>query len=99
MKVIRSPERRGILFNSQEGGFLSFLRPLTTAGLPLMRNILTLLGKIVLVSLGLTAAASAIDAAIQKEIDGSGHSLDLAKRRTRVFSNENLNDIMKIVNS
>ena len=51
---------------SQERGFLSFLKPLMTAGSPLMKNVLTPLAKSVLVPLGLTAAASATDAAIQK---------------------------------
>ena len=43
-----------------------------------MQNVLTTLAKRVLVTLGLTAAASAINAAIQKKIFGSG----------AVFSNE-----------
>ena len=41
IKVIKSLEKRGILLkgtttkiSSQEGGFLNFLRPLMTAGLP-----------------------------------------------------------------
>ena len=38
-----------------------------TAGLPLMRNVLTPLAKNVLIPLGLTAAASATDAAIQNK--------------------------------
>ena len=75
----------------QEEGVLNFLRPLLTAGLSLMKNVLTTLAKSVLVPFGLTAAASGIDAAIQKKISGSGTTL--------VFSNENLNDIMKIVKS
>ena len=44
MKVNNSSENRGILLKetnkkiiSQEGGFLNFLRPLMTAGLPLMK--------------------------------------------------------------
>ena len=44
--------------SSQKGGFLNFLRPLTTADLPLMKNVLTSLAKSVLVPLGLTTAAS-----------------------------------------
>ena len=55
MKVIKSLENRGILLKgtnrkvtSQEGGFLIFLRPLMTAGLPLMKNVLTPLPKNVL---------------------------------------------------
>ena len=57
---------------SQEEGFLNFLRPLIKAGLPLMKNVLTLLAKGVLVPLESTAAESATDAAIQKKIFGSG---------------------------
>ena len=66
VKVIRSFENRGILlkgttgkFTSQEGKLLNFLAPSMKVGLPLMKNILTLLAKRVLVPLGLTAAASA----------------------------------------
>ena len=50
MKVIKSVENRGILLKetarkitSQEGEFLSFFRPLMTAGLPLMKSVLTTL--------------------------------------------------------
>ena len=45
-----------------------------------------------MVLLGLTAAASATDAAIQKKIFGSGTT-------TLIFSNEELNDIIKIIKS
>ena len=62
MKVIKSIENRGILLKlttrnitSQEGGFLNFLRPLMTAGLPLMKNILMPLAKNILVAFGLSA--------------------------------------------
>ena len=79
MKVISSLGNRGILLKgtarkiiSQEGGFLNFVRPLMAAGLPLMRNVLTPLAKIVVIPLGLTAAASATDTAIQKKNVGSG---------------------------
>ena len=61
-----------VIINSQEVGFLNFLRPLMTAGLPLMKNVQTPLAKRVLVPFGLTAAASTADAAIQKNIFGSG---------------------------
>ena len=47
---------------------------------PLARNILA--------PLGITAAASAIDAEIQKKIQGSGIT-------TLIISNEEMNDIMK----
>ena len=50
----------------QPGGFLGRnLGPLLKAGLPLMKNILKPLAKNVLISLGLTAAASATDAALE----------------------------------
>ena len=75
MKIINSLEKRGILLkgtttkiNSQEGGFLKFLQQLVTAGLPLMKNELTPLGKSVLIPLRLTAAISAKNAAIQVKI-------------------------------
>ena len=77
---------------SQERGFLSFLRPLMTAGLPLMKNVLTSLAKSVLVPLGLTVAASATDAAIQKKIFGSGTT-------ALIISEEEMDDIIEIVKS
>ena len=42
-----------------------------STGLPLMKNILTTYDKNVLITLGLMAAASATDAAIQKKVIGS----------------------------
>ena len=62
------------------------------AGLPLMKNVLTLLAKHVLISFGLTAAVSATDAAIQKKNFGSGTT-------TLIISNKEIKDIMKIVKS
>ena len=53
--------------SSQERDFLNFRKPLITGGLPLMKNVLTLLAKSILAQLELTAAASATDAAIQKK--------------------------------
>ena len=49
-----------------------------------------LLAKNVLASLGITAAASAIDAGIQKKIHGSRTTI-------LIISNEEMNGIMKIV--
>ena len=48
------------------------------------------LAKNVLAPLGITAAASAIDAGIQKKIHGSGTT-------TLMISNKEVNDMMKIV--
>ena len=53
-----------------------------TIAVPLAKNILA--------PLGITAAPSAIDAGIQKKIHGSG-------KTTLIISNEEMNDIMKIV--
>ena len=52
----------------QSGGFLGkLLGPLLKTGLPLMKSVIKLLAKSVLIPLGLTAAASAADAGIQKK--------------------------------
>ena len=49
----------------QSGGFLGkLLGPLLKTGLPLIKNVIKPLAKSVLISLGLTAAASAADAGI-----------------------------------
>ena len=48
------------------------------------------LAKIVLALLGITAAASAIDAGIRKKIHGSGTT-------TLIISDKEMNDIMKII--
>ena len=75
----------------QSGGFLSkLLSPLLKTGLPLIKKVIKPLAKSVLIPLGLTAAASAADAGIHKKILRSG-------TRTLIISNEEMNDIMKIV--
>ena len=52
----------------QSGGFLGkLLDPLLKTGLPLIKNEIKPLAKSVLIPLGLTAAASAADAGIQKK--------------------------------
>ena len=71
----------------QSGGFLESLLsklagPLMEVAIPLAKNVLA--------PLGITAAASAIDAGIQKKIHGFGTT-------TLIISNEEMNDIMKIV--
>ena len=74
----------------QSRGFLGrLLGPLVKTGLPLMKNLLKPLAKSVLIPLGL-AAASATDAAIDKKMFGSSIA-------TLIMSNEEINDIMKIV--
>ena len=71
----------------QFGGFLGSLLsklagPLMKVPIPLAKNVLA--------SLGITAAASAIDAGIQKNIHASG-------TKTVIISNEEMNDIIKII--
>ena len=52
----------------QSGGFLGkLLGPLLKTGLPLIKNVITPVAKSVLITLGLTAAASAADAGIHKK--------------------------------
>ena len=75
----------------QSGGFLGrLLGPLLKTGLPLIKNVIKPLAKSVLIPLRLTPAASAADAGIHKIILGSGPT-------TLIISNEEMNDIMKIV--
>ena len=75
----------------QSGEFLGkILGPLLKTGLPLIKNAIKPLTKSVLIPLGLTAAASAADAGIQKKILGPGTT-------TLIISNEEINDIIKIV--
>ena len=57
-----------------------------------MKNVLTPLAKSILILLGLTAAASAADAAIQRKILGSG-------KTALITSNEEMEEAMEIVNA
>ena len=58
----------------QSGGFFGrFLGPLLKTGLPLIKNVIKPLAKIVLIPLGLNAAASVADAGIHKRFLGSGN--------------------------
>ena len=70
----------------------SLLGSLLKTGLTLMKNVLKPLAKSVLIPLGLTAAASATDAAIYKKIFESGTTI-------LIISNEETNDIMETVKS
>ena len=85
----------------QSGGFLGkLLGPLLKTGLPLIKNVIKPLAKSVLISLGLTAAASSADAGIHKQILGSGRLLDLApphNNTTLIISNNEMDDILRIV--
>ena len=85
----------------QSGGFLN------RTGLPLIGNVIKPLAKSVLIPFGLTAAASTLVAGIHKNMFGYGmrphmlasHLSDLAKQTILIFSNEEMNDIIKIIKS
>ena len=88
----------------QSGGFLGkLLGPLLKTGLPLIRNVIKPLAKSYLIPLGLTAAASAADAGINKKILGSGrrYSSSSASHNTttRIISNDEMKGIIEIVRS
>ena len=74
----------------QSGWLLGrLLDPLLKTGLPLIKNLIKTLAKSILISLGLTTTA---DAGIHKKILGSGTT-------TQIISNDEMEDIMKIVKS
>ena len=72
----------------QKGGFLRFLAPLVKSGLPLLKSVIKPLGM-----LGLTAAASATDGAINKKILRSGN------HTTLTISKDDMQDLLKTVKS
>ena len=76
------------LTKMQKGGFLRFLAPLLKSGLPLLKSVLKPLDM-----LGLTPAASATDAAINKKILGSGN------HTTLIISYDDMHDLLKIAKS
>ena len=73
----------------QSAGFLGSL--LSKLAGPLMKVVVPVAKKI-LAPLGITAAASAIDAGIKKKIHGS-------RTTTLIISNEEMNDVIKIIQS
>ena len=75
----------------QSRGYLGrLLRLLIKTGLPLNGNVLKTLAKNIFIPSGLIAAASATDAAILKK-------MFRFSRTTLIISNEEMNDVMKIV--
>ena len=76
------------LTKMQKGVFLRFLAPLLKSGLPLLKSVIKPFGM-----LGLTAAASSTDAAINEKILGSGNHITL------IISNDAMQDLLKIVKS
>ena len=82
----------------QSGLFLGkILGPLLKTGLPLMNNVIKPLAKSLLIPLGLTAIAA--DTGIEKKFLGScTHPSDFASHtKTLIVSNNEMEDIMKIV--
>ena len=75
-----------------EGFLVILLGPLLKKGLKNMKNVIETLGKSLLIPLGLTAAASTADAGVHKKIFESGNT-------TLITSNNNLEDIIKIIKS
>ena len=83
IKLSKAQISKIILSRGYLGSLLSKLAgPLMKVAVPLAKNILA--------PLGITAAASAIDAGIQKKIHGSGTT-------TLIISNKKMNDVMRIV--
>ena len=81
----------------QLGGCLGILLgPSLKTGLPLIKNMIWPSAKSALIPLGLTAAASAADVGIHKKILGSWHHPSCT---TLIISNDEMNDIIKIVKS
>ena len=76
------------LTKMQKGWFLKFLMSLFKSGLPLLKSVVKPLGM-----LALTVAASATDAAINKNILGSGG------HTTLIISNDDMQDLLKTVKS
>ena len=72
------------LTKMQKGGFLRLLAPLLKPGLPLLKSVIKPLAM-----LGLTAAASVTDAAINKKILASGN------HTTLIISNDDMQDLLK----
>ena len=88
----------------QSGGFLGrLLGPLLKTVLSLMKNVIKPLAKSVLISLGLTAAASAADAGINKKILGLGQCPSSSALHNNnailIMSNDEMKDIIEIVKS
>ena len=76
------------LTKMQKGGFLRFLAPLLKSRWPLLKSGIKPLG-----ILSPTPAASATDATISKKVLGTGN------HTTLIISNDDLNDLLKVIKS
>ena len=82
----------------QSGGFLGkLLGPLLKTGLPLIKNVIKPLAKSVLISLGLTAAASAADAGTHKKLGSGNPSSSHNNNTVLIILNDEIEDIIKII--
>ena len=82
----------------QSGGVLGrILAPLLKCGFYLMYNVLKQLTKNVLTPLGFTPGFATNTAVHEKIFGSSTYPIDLAKQTKLIISNEEMNDIMKIV--
>ena len=72
------------------------LGPLSKSGLPLMKSVITTLSKSVSIPLGLTTAASAVDAGIHKKILGSGRHSSSSHNTVLIISNKDIEDLINI---
>ena len=88
VKLLLTTHQLTLKTKMQKGGFLRFLAPLLNSGLDLLNSVLKPLG-----ILGLTAAASAIDAAINKKNPW------IWKSYTLTISNDDMQDLLKIIKS
>ena len=88
----------------QPGGFLGrLLGLLLKTGLAIMKNVIKLVAKSALILLGLTAATSAADSGIHKNILGSSHHPSSSALHNNsailIISNDEMKDIIRIVKS
>ena len=87
----------------QSGGYLGrLLGPSLKTGLPVIKNVIKSLAKSFLIPLGLTIAASAVDAGIHEKILGYGRRNSYSSalhNTTLIILNDEMEDIIKIVKS
>ena len=82
----------------QPGGYLGrLLGPLRKAGFPILENVLKPLAKSAIITLELTATSATNAAIYMKLFRSNMHPSDITKQTKVVISNEEINDIMKII--
>ena len=82
----------------QSGGYRGrLLGPLRKAGFPILENVLKPLAKSAIIILELTATSATNAAIYMKLFRSNMHPSDITKQTKVVISNEEINDIMKII--